>query len=116
MIEQVLSVDVIDWANYGPLYERWCEDGPRVVAPRHALHIAVETPRGDMYIYTGKLGARHTFPTLLAAERFAEKVRARGTIDLTYWTWNRVIYGSQAYVDGDYEVAWKALEDELDRR
>jgi hypothetical protein len=116
MIEEVLYVDVIDWADHGPLYERWFEDGPRTVAPRHALHVTVETPRGDLYIYTGKLGVRYTFPTLHAAEQFAAKVRARGTIDLTYWIWNRAVYGSQAYVDGGYESAWKALEDEFDRR
>jgi len=107
----VAHVTFVDWADVGDVYEVHTEDGPRVRAPKHALHVTAEDARGDLFVFCGPSSPfRHIFPDESAAKRFRDRVADRGSIDLTHWRYWRTVYGSNAYVLDGHEDAWRERE------
>lgn len=106
---RIVGTSPVDWADVGDLYEVWSEDGPRVRRPDSALHVIAQDTRGDVFVYCGPASPyRYTFPCQDAAQRFRDRVLARGTINLNHWAYWRTVYGSDAYVlDGHEEAQWQ---------
>jgi hypothetical protein len=61
----------------------------------------------------------HTFPDIIAAENFVKKIKvhlaAGGDLNLDHWNFNRVVYGSQAYLDEEPYIVEREKQDALDR-
>jgi hypothetical protein len=109
-LTQVTDVRVVDWADAGEAFEVLTEDGPRCRTPDHALHVVVEDARGDLFVFVGPASpSRYEFATEAAAQRFRDRVAARGAVDLEYWAYWRTVYGSPAYVEDGHEEALHAL-------
>ena len=93
--ENVLEVYVGDWHKIGPMrQQRHWEDGTMMdILPDHAWMIQVETPEGRVFnhFYRWDFSGGPD-----AAERVAEKIRAKGKIDLEYYSETYPKYGSPA--------------------
>lgn len=105
------TVEVTDWADTGPLfYGQRNDDGERPInRPRRAAVVVLYFAKGDSYILPVHFGEHFE-----VAEKFAERIRRFGSVNLTLWHFWRVVYGSPAYEAGGYEDAYAAAEREVD--
>ena len=88
------------------------EDGYYNDYSADAVVIAYNT-YGNEYVH------KHVFESLDIAERFVLRVNrhleADGELDLTHWVFNRVQYGSQAYIDEEPYIVEREKQDALDQ-
>ena len=97
--EKVAEVHVYDWNKVGPMrQERHWEDGFMMdILPDHAWMIQVQTPEGRRFnhFYRWEFnGSRHAsdrdcdimFMKQAEAEKLAEKIRAKGEINLEHYS------------------------------
>jgi hypothetical protein len=112
-LEKVADVRVVDWSKYGDqYYGEMTEDGTiPVLNPDAEYRIIAESPFGVVYVY-----AEFAWPidAWERAEAFAAKVRERGAINLEYWAYQRVAYGSAAYEEETSRMSPRQLAGEED--
>lgn len=88
----------------------WHEDSYYYDYSDEAVIIAYDT-YGYEYVH------QHTFPDIVAAEKIAKKINAHlesgGDLNLEHWNHNRVIYGSQAYIDEEPFIVEREKQDAL---
>jgi hypothetical protein len=105
--EKLDSVQVHNWRDVGPAYEAHDVDGiPEVRLPDAQLVVVAETTYGEVFTFTRTW--RDDDAGDARASRFADRVRAAGSIDPMLWSFWRNSYGSQAYLD---EVAGMTREE-----
>ena len=66
--------------------------------------VEIEVNGGEVYRYT----ANHVAPGV--AEDFVNRIETRGSVNLSYWTHLRTVYGSEAYQRNDVDGQIKEME------
>jgi hypothetical protein len=96
---------------FGPKAVRNYEDGFWYHEWPEGFVVVGASDYGNEYIHG------HTFKTLPEAEKFAIKVQGHlldgGLLNLDHWVFQRVQYGSQAYIDQEPYIVAREREDDL---